>query len=58
MDDGIVINLEEISDNVQSVVFYTKINDAGSFIGENEAKAIRNSVYGLEFYEKAIPIHR
>lgn len=33
MDDGIVVNLENIPEEVCSVVFYVRIDDAGSYIG-------------------------
>lgn len=47
MDDGIIFSLEEIPEKIRSMVLYTKINDVGSYIGENEAKTIRNAVYGI-----------
>lgn len=59
VDTGVSVNLEAVPDNVTSIVCYCQIKDCGKYsANENEAKNIQNSVYQLEFYEKAIPIHK
>lgn len=57
-DTGIVYSLNAIAENVKSIVSYVKIKDAGKYADENETKKIKNAIYQVEFYEKAIPIHK
>lgn len=50
MDEGLVINLAKIPQKVKSIVLLSKFNDAQRFRAEAEAKKIKYSTYGIEFW--------
>ena len=47
VDNGLIINLECMPENVKSIITYMNFKDIGRFVDENEAKKIKNSVYQL-----------
>ena len=57
MDEGLVINLAKIPQKVKSIVLLSKFDDVQRFRAEAEAKKIKYSTYGLEFWQHKDPIH-
>lgn len=58
MDEGILLNLKSIPENVKSVILLTKFNNVNKYNDEGENKKVKQASYGLEFHEYNIPIHK
>lgn len=57
MDEGLVVNLEKVPDKVKCIILMNKICEVERYRLETEVKKIKNSAYGVEYWQHKIPIH-
>ena len=51
-----IIKFASVPDQIRAFIIFCKFTDVGSFAAEPNIKKVKNSSYGLEFYERAIPL--
>lgn len=58
MDEGIAIDLSKVPDTVKCMLLLLRYSQAQRFRAEAEAKKVKYSAYGIEFWQHKVGVHQ
>jgi hypothetical protein len=58
MDDGILLDLNQLKDEVTTLVLGIRLPDIATLAKPENQSALKYSAYGLEYYKNSLPINK